>query len=409
MNALQAHFNSQEIANLLWAMAKLVGHGHELITELKEAVLILLSRVRALKAQFNSQEIANLLWAVAKLVDHGYELTTELKGAVTTLLPRVNGLQAHFIPQNIANLLWAAAKLVGYGYELNVELKEALVILLPRVNALKAHFTPLGVANLIWAEAKLVYHGYELTTEFKEAVAVLLPRVIILKDQFDAPRVANLLWATGFLGDLIGVAAGDSLAESVLCQSYIYLAFTQKELHISLWGLLVCSARHYLDRNISDKNDTFECLINSVFTRLENESIDSEECKSVMALAASWLGRECPVEPHYKTTISATQAIFCAQLHRALPSLKIEREKSLHSLPPVDLFLPEHNIAIEIQGPPHYVGGDFQTRNGSTLLKIALLQKAGYDVLEIAAKRLDNPDLMSMHIDQIRQKTTTNN
>ena len=128
-----------------------------------------------------------------------------------------------------------------------------------------------------------------------------------------------------------------------------------------------------------------------------------------MALAASWLGQECPVEPQYQTITSATQSIFCGQLRSALPSLKVEQEKSLHSLPPVDLFLPEYNLAIEIQGPAHYVGRDFLTRNGSTLLKIALLQKAGYDVLEIAADQLDDPDVVSMHFDRIRQKITANN
>ena len=77
----------------------------------------------------------------------------------------------------------------------------------------------------------------------------------------------------------------------------------------------------------------------------------------------------------------------------------------MHSLSPVDLFLPEYNIAIEIQGPSHYVGHDFQTRNGSTLLKIALLQKAGYDVLEIPVNQLDNPESVKGYIAQIQQKT----
>ena len=77
----------------------------------------------------------------------------------------------------------------------------------------------------------------------------------------------------------------------------------------------------------------------------------------------------------------------------------------MHFLPPVDLLLPEHRIAIEIQGPLHYVGRDFQTRNGSTLLKTALLRKAGYDVLEIPVNHLDHHDLVEKYIDQIKRKT----
>ena len=173
---------------------------------------------------------------------------------------------------------------------------------------------------------------------------------------------------------------------------------------MSLWGLLVCCARLYLDNTINDQYDTLECLINKLFSHLENGFIDNEQSKSVMALAASWLGRACPVDPHYPTRNSATQSVFQAQLQSALPSLKIEQEKSVNFLPPVDLLLPEQHIAIEIQGPSHYVGRDFQTRNGATLLKTALLRKAGYDVLEIPVNHLSHSDSAKTYIGQIQRK-----
>ena len=84
--------------------------------------------------------------------------------------------------------------------------------------------------------------------------------------------------------------------------------------------------------------------------------------------------------------------------------MKIEEEKSLNALSPVDLLLPDHNIVIEVQGPSHYVGGDFQTRNGSTLLKIALLQKLGFEVIEIPVNKLADTDSIDMVIDQIKTK-----
>ncbi|MBO9497159.1 hypothetical protein J7438_24175 [Thalassotalea sp. G20_0] len=51
------------------------------------------------------------------------------------------------------------------------------------------------------------------------------------------------------------------------------------------------------------------------------------------------------------------------------------------------------------------MGGDFNTRKGSTLLKIALLQKAGFEVIEIPVNRLCNQDLMKAYIDQIKTRT----
>ncbi|MBO9497570.1 hypothetical protein J7438_26300, partial [Thalassotalea sp. G20_0] len=177
------HFKSQEVTNLLWAMAKLVDNGLKLekTPKLKEAVAALLPHVKTKaeskeeKGFLNAQATANLLWAVAKLVDNGLELekTPKLKETVTTLLPHVTTKaeskeeKDHFIPQHIANLLWAAAKLVDNGLELEKtpKLKEAVAALLPHVKTKaeskeeKGHFIPQHIANLLWAVAKLVDNG----------------------------------------------------------------------------------------------------------------------------------------------------------------------------------------------------------------------------------------------------------
>ncbi|WBA82130.1 RAP domain-containing protein [Endozoicomonas sp. GU-1] len=134
------------------------------------------------------------------------------------------------------------------------------------------------------------------------------------------------------------------------------------------------------------------------------KNTDNTENQSIIAMAASWLGRACPVVPHYRTVISELQSTFCDQLQSSLPLLKIEEEKSLNSLPPVDLLLPDYNMVIDVQGPFHYVSADFKTRNGSTLLKIALLQKLGFEVIEIPVNTIDNQDSIKTVIEQIKAK-----
>ena len=166
---------------------------------------------------------------------------------------------------------------------------------------------------------------------------------------------------------------------------------------------MACSARLFLDSN-AEKNGLLEKLIDDLFAHLENKSPENIEEQSIIAMAASWLGRACPVTLHYPTSTSNSQSTFRNQLQSRIPSLKIEEEKSLNALSPVDLLLPDHNIVIEVQGPSHYVGGDFQTRNGSTLLKIALLQKLGFEVIEIPVNKLANKDSMERVIDQIQAK-----
>uniref|UniRef100_UPI0013D719A9 RAP domain-containing protein n=1 Tax=Endozoicomonas acroporae TaxID=1701104 RepID=UPI0013D719A9 len=403
VNAQKADFKPQEITNLLWAMAKLVDSGLEKTAELKDAVAALLPYVNAQKDQFISQHIANLLWAMAKLIDNRYEQTPEFNETVAALLTCVIVQKANFNPQEIANLLWAMAKQVDNGQEQLPGLNGAVVALLPCVIVQKANFNPQEIVNLLWAMAKQVDNGQKQTPGLNEAVVALLPLVNAQKDQFNTQGIANLLWATAKLGELIELNLATSTFESLVYRISKNLQFSREEISMSLWGVMVCCARLFLDSN-ANKNNVFEKHMDDLLTRLKNTSPDNEEDQFIMFMAASWLGRAAPVVHHYQTTISKTQADFHDQLQSSIPSLKIEEEKSLNSLPPVDLLLPDHNIVIEIQGPYHYVGGDFQTRNGSTLLKIALLQKAGFEVIEIPANRLLNKDLMKPYIDQIKTR-----
>ncbi|WP_163373217.1 DUF1601 domain-containing protein, partial [Endozoicomonas acroporae] len=229
------HFNTQSTANLLWALAKLVDSGLKLekTPKLKEAVAALLYQVttkaksKQKKDLFNPQEVANLLWALAKLVDNGLKLDKmpKLKEAVAALLPHVKTKaesksteeKDHFKRQEVANLVWALAKQVDNGLKLDKmpKLKEAVAALLPHVKTKaesieeKDCFKPQEVANLLWALAKLVDNGLELekTADSKEAVAALLPHVKTKaeskeeKDHFKPQEVANLLWALAKLVD----------------------------------------------------------------------------------------------------------------------------------------------------------------------------------------------------------------
>ncbi len=402
VNANKDQFIPQHIANLLWAMAKLVDNEQKRTPEFNEALAALLPHVSAQKANFKPQGIANLLWAIAKLVDNGQELTTEPKKAVAALLPHVNTHKDQFNALGIANLLWAMAKLLDNGEDRTPQLKEAVAALLPHVNAQKGNFKPQGIANLLWAMAKLMDSGQDRTTGLHEAVTALLPHVNAKKDQFKAQGIANLLWAMAKLGELLELNVVISTFESLVDRISENPQLSQQTILMSLWGVMVCCARLSPDAN---NNHWLEKHMDDLFTRVKNTSPDNLEDQSVIAMAASWLGRACPVVPHYQTTVSKPQADFRNQLQSCIPSLQIEEEKSLNSLPPVDLLLPDHNMVIEVQGPSHYVGGDFKTRNGSTLLKIALLQKAGFEVIEIPANQLLNNDLMKPYIDQIKIRT----
>ncbi|MGI2030280.1 DUF1601 domain-containing protein [Endozoicomonas acroporae] len=424
-------FIPQHIANLLWALAKLVDNGlePEKTEKLKEVVAALLPHVKTNaeskeeRDHFNIQGTANLLWALAKLGDNGLEKTAKLKEALAALLSHVKTKaeskeeKDHFIPQHIANLLWALAKLVDNGLEpeKTEKLKEVVAALLPHVKTKaeskdeRDHFKPQGVANLLWALAKLGDNGLEKAAKLKEIMTVLLYNVknkvesTKEKDHFKPQEVTNLLWVLAKLGEAIELnlvkSTFDSLVERISESSQFY----QQGVLMSLWGVMVFCARFYLC-NYTNNKSLLEKHVGELFSCLENTLQLNTEDESIIAMAASWLGRACPVVPHYRTVISQSQSSLRDQLQSSLPSLKIEEEKSLNSLPPVDLLLPDYNVVIDVQGPSHYVCGDFKTRNGSTLLKVALLKKLGFEVIEIPVNRLWKQDSMTRVIEQIKTK-----
>ncbi|MGO0309281.1 DUF1601 domain-containing protein [Endozoicomonas acroporae] len=426
------HFKPQEVANLLWSMAKLVDNGLELekTPKLKEAVAALLLQVKTRvaskeeKDHFNTQAIANLLWAVVKLLENGLELekAPKLTEAAAVLLPHVKTKaesKDHLIPQHIANLLWAVAKLVDNGLALETTpmLKEAMAALLPHVKTKaesteeKDHFKPQEVTNLVWAVAKLVDNGLELemVAKLKETLVALLSHVKTKaqskeeKDHFIPLHIANLLWAVAKLGEAIELKLVKSTFDSLACRLSENPQLPQQYISVSLWGVMVFCARSYLYFGDDNKN-ALEKYIDKLFSRLESLPPCNTEFSCIAAMAASWLGRACSEAPHYQTITSQSQSNLRDQLQSSFPSLQIEEEKSLNSLPPVDLLLPDYNMVIDVQGPSHYVCGDFKTRNGSTLLKIALLKKLGFEVIEIPVNKLNNQDSMKRVIEQIKIK-----
>ena len=58
-------------------------------------------------------------------------------------------------------------------------------------------------------------------------------------------------------------------------------------------------------------------------------------------------------------------------------------EGSLPNLSPVDIFLPDRGVAVEVQGSFHFLDANRQIYSGRTLLKRILYEKQGIKVIEI--------------------------
>ena len=170
---LAAHMKSQEVSNTLAAHANA---GWQL--DSTAAAAALLQRVEQVLPQANAQDVANSLWAIAKL---GLHLSGSLKAA---LLQRLEQVLPHAVPQAVANSLWAAAKL---GLQLSDSLKTALKKALWRIipNA-----TSQALANIQWACGTLRWNpgGRMLAA----AVAAMLR--LLATGAVEPQHVDNFLW-----------------------------------------------------------------------------------------------------------------------------------------------------------------------------------------------------------------------
>ena len=49
----------------------------------------------------------------------------------------------------------------------------------------------------------------------------------------------------------------------------------------------------------------------------------------------------------------------------------------------VDFYIPSKNLAIELQGPPHYIKPENKDMNLLTEFKLKCLEKMGYNIISI--------------------------
>ncbi|KAJ1450646.1 hypothetical protein M885DRAFT_42822 [Pelagophyceae sp. CCMP2097] len=131
-----AEFKPQELANTVWAFAK-VGSKSPALFDAVSA-----ESVRQIGA-FKAQELANTVWAFAK---SGYEAAA-LFEAVAAEAPRQIGA---FKPQELTNLVWSFSKATFHGVQAPGIFESVSKEAVRKINT----FGPSDLANIVWVYAK---------------------------------------------------------------------------------------------------------------------------------------------------------------------------------------------------------------------------------------------------------------
>lgn len=370
-------FKPQGVANLLWACATLgIRPGEEVMRGLLDP------RPHKLIAEIKPQEISNLLWACATMDFAPREAL--LQG----LLHRAVRLTRVFNPQNIANLLWACAKL-DFGPA------DALIRgLFSRARDVLGEFRPQEVSNLLWACAKLNIKPEDLL------LRGLCDHVLERTDDFTLQGIANVLWACATLN----VPPRDSVLRELFERARTLEpdAHSPQGIFNLLWGCAVLGRLREGMEMLAVSCVSVDKFLGSVYADRVNHLAQLHQFLLSVELSQDDLSTRCSAE-----SLSAVQSVrqkwdaacrdaFSREPNRSdfqrdvtaiIKSLGIgytEEATDERSCYSIDVLMVHKGlrIALEVDGPTHYLGGGCEA-SGATVLKRRHLLGLGYETLSV--------------------------
>ncbi|CAO5678673.1 MAG: hypothetical protein NEHIOOID_00959 [Holosporales bacterium] len=330
-------FNAQGIANSLWALATL---GQQVPDALLQSITD--EKIHT----FNAQGIANSLWAFAK----------RDKQAPDALLQAFTDENiSDFNPQNIINSLWAFATL-------GQQAPDALLQAFTDKNI--GNFNAQGIANSLWAFAKL---GRQAPNALLQAITDEKIR------DFKPQEIANTLWAFATLGQQAPNALLQAITDANIHK------FKAQEIANSLWALAVM--------NYANKP-----LIDALFERVPHEGHKLEGLHQIYLASQHYkVAFDIDLEPfkiRQQIVSQSEQRIFNALIKdypKLNPQYFIDEIASY-----ADLYIEINNqkLVIFIDGPKHYDSAG-QLKASDAFLN-RLLEKYGYNVQRVKLTILEN-------------------
>ena len=366
--AAPGDFTPQEIANTLWGYAEVMKRiiGRNGRKHRKETVLLVDAMERQVAATAGNftrpYDIANTLWGYAKLrklLSRAGDERPPREGLEAFLHCRVLAVAAEYQdPQEIASTLYAFAKL---GVKPEADLLAALEA---RAVAAAGNFTSKAIRNMIWAYATLgVRPGLDL-------VAKMEVRACALMDQSLEKEISNMLWAYGVLGFPPGNEFTMTICQAVCGRLLNPNSFNSRGLQQLHLFLLAAKLEGWF--TVGDSSP-----IDDLHSRLGSRGHD--------LIAQS---------PAIRSKLQADVASCVRRLELAYEEEAID-ERSGYS---IDLLLAvSHSgeccngdavgtpgrVAIEVDGPWHFLLPGGRQPSGNTMLKRRILSMLGYKMVSV--------------------------
>lgn len=396
-------FKRQELSSILSSIATLLCRGLDYSLKLKRTLKLTLNRIEQIASFSREKDLLDIqtsIYAIkniARIVDHNIEITLQMKKSqnvvLDLLMKKAKAQRFKFSARQLYDLAWSIDRMVGKGlkkHELSENAMEQLFTEIKFVaenHEKENHFSNYMISGILWSISKLTENEVKYPRLFEEVLHVLLRNISESNGAIAPGTLVRLIQGISRLGEAISIDQVEPLFDYLVRKIKNIDEFSPRNRVKILWGLAAYNARLFMDevRKTNDKVDSLmEALFLDVVDRTDLRDIE----KTTLAMVAHWFNKRLPFNIEYTIIVSDEQAQFAKKIRNDFEDKKIEEEVSLQGLPPVDLFLPYYNIAMEICGPCHYTDNAHKKRNGSTLLKFATLQKIGYETIEIPAEML---------------------
>ena len=306
-------FDAQGLTDTAWAFAK-AGHTS---TELFNAISAEVVRRRL--EDFNRQHLSNTAWAFAK----AGHLSTELSNVISAEVMRRE--LGDFNPQELSNTAWAFAT-AGH---LSTELFKAISAEVVRREL--NDFNPQHLSNTAWAFAKA---GHLSTELFKAISAEVVRRGL---GNFNEQDLSNTAWAFAVWNPPSADTLFGTTSFTTRC-AHVETSFPRARLsQLHQWSLW----REELGALWPGLPESLRQACRNAFVEEEGQTpqLQSDVVREIRST-----GDIADVEEEYRCKVSGYSIDALVTLNHG------------------------ERIAVEVDGPSHFVGSSYQP-NGSTLLK----------------------------------------
>jgi len=335
--------------------------------------------VRGGLARFNPQELANTVWAYATAgvaADALYAAAAEAA---------VRGGLAGFKPQDLSNTVWAYATAGVAADALYAAVAEAAV------RGGLARFNPQELANTVWAYATA---GVAADALYAAAAEAAVRGGLA---GFKPQDLSNTVWAyatAGVAADALYAAVAEAAVRSGLA------GFNPQDLANTAWAY--ATADHYHQALLADCSRVISDSLARDPSRWSEERSQLHQWQLWLSLERGADGQQhllsesqrklcCDAMQDTQVTISEFQRSVAVALAALSPVAAVQHGFEEEYLEPrtgysLDLALPSTRVAIEVDGPSHFLlpdGRGARKPNGPTLLKRRLLAAAGWRVISV--------------------------